>query len=126
MRDPSQAPPEFLSYVERRLPVLDSTAHRLTGDDQQAERLARELLSMVALRWPRLLRSDRKHGLASGESADVYLTRLFRHEAGEFGYPKMSLDLSAPAQSRQRSALAGALRAADEADLIWEAARRTI
>ncbi|GIH11326.1 hypothetical protein Rhe02_93930 [Rhizocola hellebori] len=126
MRDPSQAPPDFVSYVERRLPPLDAAAHRLTGDEQQAERMARELLAMVALRWRRLDRGDRKSELAAGASADVYLTRLFRQEAGEFGYPQMSLNLSAPVPVRRRSALAGALRPVDEASLIWEAARRAI
>jgi hypothetical protein len=81
---------------------------------------------MVALRWRRLDRGDRKHELTAGASADVYLTRLFRQEASEFGYPQMSLNLSAMVPVRRRSALAGALRPADEADLIWEAARRAI
>ena len=62
--DPSQAPPEFVSYVEKRLPALDATAHRLTGDDQHAERMARELLAMVALRWRRFGRHDAGSGLA--------------------------------------------------------------
>src|SRR5215207_1835423 len=121
MRAPSQAPPDFVSYVERRLPPLDATAHRLTGDEHQADRMARELLAMVALRWRRLDRGDKKDGLTPGASADVYLTRLFRQEAGEFGYPQMSLNLSAPVPSRRRSALAGALRPVDEASLIWDA-----
>src|SRR5688572_11192644 len=103
MRDPSQAPPDFVSYIERRLPALDATAHRLTGDEQQADRMARELLAMVALRWRRLSRGDDKHSLAAGTSADIYLTRLFRQEAGEFGYPHMSLNLAAAVPSRRRS-----------------------
>ncbi len=124
--EPSQAPPEFVSYVEKRLPVLDATAHRLTGDDQQAERMARELLAMVALRWRRLRRHDAGGGLAQGSSADTYLIRLFRQEAGELGYPQMGLNLAAPVPVRRRSTLANALRPADEATLIWEAARHTV
>ncbi len=126
MRDPSEAPPEFVSYVERRLPALEAAAHRLTGDDQQAQRLGRELLAMVALRWRRLARADEREGQPVGAAADVYLVRLFRQEAGEFGYPQMALNFSVPAVSRRRSALAGALRPADEAGLIWEAARGAI
>lgn len=127
MRDLVQAPPpDFVSYVERCLPALDSAAHRLTGDDVQAERLARELLTLVAVRWSRLRRGDAKQSLSEGQSADEYLVKLFCQEADELGYPQMMLRLDAVVPTRRRSGLMASLRPIDEAELIWERARRTV
>ncbi|HCT80972.1 MAG TPA: hypothetical protein DGT23_31285 [Micromonosporaceae bacterium] len=127
MRDLAQAPPlDFVSYVERRLPALDSATHRLTGDDIQAERLARELLTLVAVRWGRLRRSDAKQSLPEGQSADGYLGKLFRQEADELGYPQMMLRLDAVLPTRRRPGPMEGLRPAEEAELIWERGRRTV
>lgn len=121
VRDPSSAPAEFVSYVERRRPALEAAAHRLAADDMQAQRMAGELLAMVALRWRRISRAGEPWA-----AADAYLTRLFQQEAGEFGYPQMALNLEAPVPSRRRPVLAGTLSPADEAALIWEAARGVV
>lgn len=126
MREPSSAPPEFVSYVDRRLRVLESAALRLTGDDLQSERLARELMTLVALRWPRLSRSDSRHELASGESADAYLVKLLHQEASEYGYPRMVVNLDATLPNRRRSTLGGVMPAQEEADFLWEVARRKV
>lgn len=126
MREPSQPPPEFVSYVDKRLHALESAALRLTGDEIQAERIARELMTLTALRWQRLARADARHGLDSGQSADAHLMKLFRQEADDFGYPQTVLNLHAAVPGRRRSALAGNLSAIDEATILWEAARRRL
>jgi hypothetical protein len=125
MRDLSEAPPDFVSYVDGRLPTLESAAHRLSGDDLQAERLSQDLLTLVALRWSRLRRADAKDALEPGESADLYLTRLFRQEILDQGAPQVQLRLDIPVP-RRRLHHSGRLSPADEAALIWERARRTI
>lgn len=126
MRDQSAAPEEFVSYVDRRVRPLESAAIRLTGDEAQAERMARELLTLTALRWARLAKEDAKHSLSPGASADVYVTKLFDQEAGELGYPRMVLNLESVPEGRRRTLLAGQLPAAEEAALLWEAARRRL
>src|SRR5918998_6949681 len=98
MRDQSAPPAEFVSYVDRRLRSLEGAATRLTGDEAQAERMARELMTLTALRWGRFAKEDAKHELPPGASADVYVTKLFHQEAAELGYPRMVLNLeSVPA-----------------------------
>jgi hypothetical protein len=124
MRDQSEVPAEFVSYVDGRLPALEAAAHRLTGDDLQAERLCQDLLTLVALRWRRLSRADTQDGVEPGESADVYLTRLFRQEAFDQGAQQVPLRLDVPVPRRRYRA--GRLTPTDEAGLIWERARRTI
>lgn len=126
MREPPEAPAEFVSYIDRRLPALESAAIRLTGDEVQADRLARELLTLVALRWPRLIRADAKQDLPTGASADVYLSKLFQLEADDFGYPRMILNLDGPGPMRRRSALSGTRAAHDEAAYIWQTARQKL
>jgi hypothetical protein len=125
MRVLSEAPPDFVSYVDGRLPVVESAAQRLSGDDLQAERLAQDLLTLVALRWRRLAKADAKNTLEPGDSADLYLTRLFRQEAFDQGAPQVPLRLDVPVPLRRRHR-GGRLSLADEAGLIWERARRTI
>jgi len=51
-RDPLAPPPEFISYVETRLPSLIRGARRYVPDERMADQLARDLLSGVAVRWP--------------------------------------------------------------------------
>ncbi|HEX6681809.1 MAG TPA: hypothetical protein VF062_03400 [Candidatus Limnocylindrales bacterium] len=123
MGDRSAAPPEFVSYVDRRLRALEAAASRLTGDDAHAERLAGEMLTLVALRWRRLTRSDTRHELVAGTSADLYVTQLFQQEAAELGYPRVILNLEKAPQERRRTLRAGQLPAEDEAALLWEGAR---
>ncbi len=125
MRAPS-APAEFVSYVERRLRPLEGAALRLTGDEVQAERIARDLLTLVALRWRGLARADARRQLQSGRSADVYLTKLFEQESDEFGYPRMILNLDETWMGRRRSTLTRALPLAEEAGYLWEGARRRL
>ncbi len=67
--------------------------------------------------------TDAKEGLASGESADEYLTRLFRQEALDQGSPQVPLRLDIPVSRRGRRS--GRLSVADEAGVIWQRARRT-
>jgi hypothetical protein len=124
MRDRSEAPADFVSYVDGRHPALESAAHRLTGDDVQTERLCQDLLTLVALRWRRLSRADAQGGLEAGESADVFLARLFRQEVFDQGAPEIPLRLDIPVPRRRIRT--GRLTPADEAGLIWERARRTI
>lgn len=119
-------PAEFVSYVDRRLRPLESAALRLTGDEAQAERMARDLMILAALRWGRLTKADARHELPVGASADVYVTRLFHQEATELGYPQMVLNLESAPPSRRRSLLAGQLPADEEAALLWEGARRKL
>lgn len=123
MRERAATPPGFSSYVDARLRLLEAAAHRLTTDEPHAERMARELLTLLALRWRRLGRADAAHELAAGTSADAYLLQLFGQEAAELGYPGAQLNLQAHVASQPRPALAGRLSATEEADLIWEAAR---
>jgi len=120
------APSEFVSYVDRRLRPLESAALRLTGDEALAERLARELMTLTALRWGRLAKADARHELPPGESADVYITKLFHQEAAELGYPRTVLNLESVPVGRRRPVLAGQLPAAEEATLLWSGARRKL
>ena len=126
MREPATAPPEFVSYVGRRLRALEHAASRLTGDDLQAERVARELMTLVALRWHWSAKADARHGRPTGRTADMQLTKLFRQEAHEYRYPEVVLDLDETVTVARRSTLAEVLPAADDAELIWEAGRRRL
>jgi len=126
MRDQWVAPPEFVSYVDKRLRALEAAALRLTGDEAQAERMAGELMTLAALRWGRLSKADTRHDLAAGTSADVYITKLFHQEASEFGYPRVLLNLENAPVGRRRALLAGQLPAEEEAALLWDAARRKL
>jgi hypothetical protein len=125
MTDPA-VPPDFVSYVERRLPVIEAATLRLTGQEGQSERLARDLLTLVAMRWDRLRRTDVKHGLTPPASADAYLTGLFQQEASELGYPQAKVNFDLPVASRRRPGLLERMSAADEAELLWRGARGTI
>ncbi|WP_026208282.1 SigE family RNA polymerase sigma factor [Catelliglobosispora koreensis] len=125
MTDTPAVPPDFVSYVERRLPALEGAALRLTGQEAQAERLAREMLGLVALRWSRLTRADVKRGLEPTASADAYLLRLFRQEAEELAFPQTELRLDGTGIRRRATALPR-MRTSDEAEVIWGGARRTI
>ncbi|WP_117208321.1 hypothetical protein [Allorhizocola rhizosphaerae] len=126
MREPSAAPAEFVSYVDRRLRPLEAAALRLTDDEVQAERIARDLLTLVALRWWWLTRSDARRELSAGTSADFYLTKRFQQEADEFGYPRMILNLDAAVTGRRRPTFIGPLPISDEAAYIWETARQRL
>jgi len=126
MRDQSATPAEFVSYVDRRLRPLEMAALRLTGDEAQAERMARELMTLAALRWGRMARADARHELPAGASADVYVTKLFHQEAAELGYPQMVLNLENVPVSRRRTRLAGQLPVDEEAALLWDGARRRL
>ena len=69
---PASTPPDFVSYVERRLPAVEYAARRLTGDETAARALAEDMLARVAARWGRLSRKDGR--------ADAYLLKLFHYE----------------------------------------------
>lgn len=126
MTDAPAVPPDFVSYVERRLPVLEGAALRLTGQEAQADRLSREMLTLVALRWGRLKRADVKHELDLSASADIYLSKLFQQEAEELSYPQAELRLDAPANYRRRQSPVPRMQVAEEAEVIWLRARATI
>lgn len=121
------APAEFISYVERRLRPLEEAGRRLTGDDVQSDRIAREMLCLVAVRWGRLRRADARHGDLAGTAADGYLAVLYQDQVAEFGgHDRIRLELDAAVPSRRRSASSGMLRPVDEASLIWDRARAII
>jgi hypothetical protein len=126
MTDAPAVPPDFVSYVERRLPLLEGAALRLTGQEAQADRLSREMLTLVALRWGRLTRADVKHELELSATADAYLSKLFQQEADELSYPQAALRLDLPASSRRRAGSAPRMQIAEEAEVIWLRARATI
>lgn len=123
MSEPGTAPHEFVSYVDKRLRALEGAALRLTGDEVPAARIAREFMTIVALRWRSHARHDQRHGLVPGTSADMHLAKLLRQEAADYGYPQMSLNLDAAVPMGRHSALTGNLPVVYEAGLIWDAAR---
>ncbi|GHJ46322.1 hypothetical protein Cs7R123_36640 [Catellatospora sp. TT07R-123] len=126
-RDPWAVPADFTAWVERRLRPLERGTRQLEGEDQAAQSMARELLTVVAARWPRLRRADTRHGDPAGTAADRYLQQLFAREAADAGLrDAIRLDLDRPVPvPRDQPSYARTLTMADEAALLWERAKTT-
>lgn len=119
-------PADFTAWVERRLRPLERGTRLLEGEDQAAQSMARELLTVVASRWSGLRRADTRHGDPAGTAADRYLQRLFGREAADAGLrDAIRLDLDRPVLQARQPSYAKTLTVADEAALLWERAKST-
>lgn len=126
-REPASpaAPADFTAWVARRLPPLERAARQLTGDDTQAAALARELLGLVAMRWPRLRGNDAEHHAPPGAAADRLLQRLFAREVADaMPQHRVRLDLDRTPPAR-RPGCALPLTAEEEAAALWRRGRAT-
>jgi hypothetical protein len=131
-RDPLAPPPEFVSYVESRLPSLIKSARRYVPDERMADQLARDLLSGVAVRWPWYARGVPMMGKLFRRdpdpiaAADRFLVRAFREGVKDYGEPQsvqpLHLDPQAqlPEAPPPRTFLRGRLSVTEEAQLLWE------
>ncbi|MEV4417326.1 hypothetical protein [Catellatospora sp. NPDC049609] len=118
---PPPVPADFAEYVARRLRPLEHAARQLHGDGAPAEALARELLSLVALRWTRLRSSDEEHHADPGAAADRYLRRLFDREARDAApYQRVRLELDRTPPPRRPGR---AVDVAAEAAALWARGR---
>lgn len=111
-----EPPADFVSYVERRLRPLEYAARQLTDDDAQSGALARELLSLVAMRWPRPRGGAGPDPARAGAAADRQLHRLFAREVADAApYHRVRLDLDRMPPPVRRPGHAPTLSAAEEA-----------
>ncbi|MDI1460075.1 hypothetical protein QEZ54_03760 [Catellatospora sp. KI3] len=126
-RDPWAVPADFTAWVERRLRPLERGARLLEGEEQAGQSMARELLTVVAARWPRLRRTDTRRGEPAGTAADRYLRQLFDREAADAGVRDIRLDLdrALPVPELPQPSYAKTLTVGDEAALLWERAKST-
>lgn len=121
---PPPVPADFAEYVVRRLPPLEHAARQLHGDGAAAEALARELLGLVALHWPRLRAGDAEYHAEPGAAADRYLHRLFEREVRDAAPPypvRLHLDRTPPPHRG-----GGTADPADEAAVLWARGRGTL
>ncbi|MEU8077264.1 hypothetical protein AB0B31_17650 [Catellatospora citrea] len=122
---PAAAPADFTDWVARRLPPLEHAARQLTGDDAQAAALARELLGLAAMRWPRLRGNDAEHHAPPGAAADRLLQRLFAREVADaMPQHRVRLDLDRVPPTR-RPGRTLPPTAAEEAAALWRRGRAT-
>lgn len=125
-RDEAARPPaDFTDWVIRRLPPLEHAARQLTGDDTQAAALARELLGLVAMRWPRLRGNDTEHHAPPGAAADRLLQRLFAREVADaMPQHRVRLDLDRTPPARRPGRVLPPTAEA-EAAALWRRGRAT-
>ena len=78
-RMPYEAPPDYVSFVERHLDWLRRDAASVVGDDGVADQLYPEVLTDVAARWSWLELMRRRLGRAG--AADTYLRHAFERRS---------------------------------------------
>jgi hypothetical protein len=137
-RDPLAPPPEFISYVETRLPSLIRGTRRYVPDERMADQLARDLLSGVAVRWPWYARGVPMMGKLFKRDADPvaaadrFLVKAFHEGVKDYGEPQnvqpLRLDSAEqmPEAPPPRTFMRGRLSVAEEAQLLWERSAQTL
>ncbi|MEV0454260.1 hypothetical protein [Catellatospora methionotrophica] len=121
---PAAAPADFTDWVSRRLPSLEHAAGQLSADPAQGGALARDLLTLVARRWPSLRGNDAEHHAPPGAAADRLLQRLFAREVADAGPSyRVRLELDRTPPRRGGSALPAT--AEQEAAELWRRGRAT-